>query len=106
MLKFSQWLEAGKPKHPISIAEAHSESKQSDNLAVHSQDKTTVKKLKQHLKMLAHRHADRKSKNAADKSLSNHLTKSDENTKPKETLLNRMTLRMLRNNLSDSVNQV
>ena len=106
MLKFSQWLEAGKPKHPISITEAHREGKQSDSLAVHSQNKTTMKKLKHHLKMLAHTHADRKAGNTADKTSQNQMTKSNENTKPKDALLNRMTLRMLRNNLSDCVNQV
>jgi len=106
MLKFSEWLEAGKPKHPISNTEMQRESRQSDSQTVHFQDKTTVKKLKQHLKMLAHTHADRKAGNTADKSSQNQLTKSNENTNSKEALLNRMTLRKLRNELSDRLNQV
>lgn len=105
MLSFSQWLEAGKPKHLISTSEVQRESKP-DNQAVYSQDKATMKKLKQHLKMLAHVHADKKSKKSADKTSPNHLTKPDENTKPKDSLLNRMTLRKLRNELSDRVNHV
>lgn len=106
MITFSQWLEAGKPKHPISNTDMQRESKQSDNQAVHSLDKATMKELKQHVKMLAHIQADKKAGNSANKTSPNHLTKPDENTKPKDALLNRMTLRMLRNKLSDRVNQV
>ena len=47
MLSYSKWLEAGNPKHPISISEVQRKNKQSVSQAAHSQDRTTIRKLKQ-----------------------------------------------------------